>query len=189
MSMLRRLWQTLRRPTGFVGKDLEGNKYYEYASSTDDPRRTKRRVKYKNYEDVWSYVSGSRRIPVQWTSWLTHTRHHPPSLEELRLDAARQRRVLANAAAIDARVQEERAAIASGNATPTSDINTSISNPSSSAEGPTSMSPTVLEPQTNQNLLPQFATPRRGSKLPAVNKDKDWQPEAWSPRPTQKRGG
>ncbi|TFY69320.1 hypothetical protein EVG20_g3206 [Dentipellis fragilis] len=83
-----------------------GNKYYEYPSSTDDPRRTKRRVKYKDYEDVWAYVSGSRRIPVQWTSWLTHTRHHPPTLEELRVDIARQRRVLANAAVIDARVKK-----------------------------------------------------------------------------------
>ncbi|KAH9922510.1 uncharacterized protein B0H18DRAFT_1017937, partial [Fomitopsis serialis] len=56
-----------------------------------------------------TYVAGKRRLPVQWTAWLTHTRIHPPTVEELHADLERQRRVLQNAALIEARDREERA--------------------------------------------------------------------------------
>ncbi|KAJ8474007.1 hypothetical protein ONZ51_g7489 [Trametes cubensis] len=48
----------------------------------------------------------------QWTAWLTHTRPHPPTLEELQADLERQRRVLFNAAMIEAREREEVARVA-----------------------------------------------------------------------------
>ncbi|KAI0301655.1 hypothetical protein B0F90DRAFT_1608584, partial [Multifurca ochricompacta] len=80
-----------------------------------DPLRTRRRVQYKVYEDMWDYVGGARRLPVQWVSWLSHTRPDPPTFEVcpcLRADIERQRRVLQNAAIIEARDQEERARLA-----------------------------------------------------------------------------
>ncbi|CCM03270.1 uncharacterized protein FIBRA_05398 [Fibroporia radiculosa] len=109
MSWLRRVWQGIRRPSYFVGKDIEGNKFYEYPSVSDDPRRTKRVVEYTRGQDILQYVSGGKRLPVQWSAWLTHTRSHPPTLEELQSDLERQRRVLFNAAVIEARDREERA--------------------------------------------------------------------------------
>ncbi|TFY63077.1 hypothetical protein EVJ58_g3461 [Rhodofomes roseus] len=71
-------------------------------------RRTKRVVKYREGADMLTYVAGKRRLPVQWTAWLTHTRLHPPALEELHADLERQRRVQYNAALIEARDREER---------------------------------------------------------------------------------
>ncbi|OBZ67608.1 Mimitin, mitochondrial [Grifola frondosa] len=109
MSFLSRLWQSLRRPTHLVGRDLEGNRFFEYPGVSGDPRRTRRVVKYKHGHEISDFVSGSKRLPVQWTSWLTHTRHHPPTLEELHTDLERQRNILVRVAMIEARDREEAA--------------------------------------------------------------------------------
>lgn len=69
-------------------------------------------------------------IAVQWSAWLTHTRHFPPTLEvcliggyeqshpwsdrpiqELHADVVRQQRVRANVELIEAREREERAEV------------------------------------------------------------------------------
>ncbi|KAF8997289.1 hypothetical protein BDQ17DRAFT_1248764, partial [Cyathus striatus] len=42
------------------------------------------------------------------SSWLTHTRPHPPTLKELQVDIQRQLRVLTNAAMIETRAREEQ---------------------------------------------------------------------------------
>ncbi|KAI0250643.1 hypothetical protein BJV78DRAFT_1217615 [Lactifluus subvellereus] len=81
MSFLRTFWRTIYRPRFFVGTDLEGNRFYEYPSLTDEPLRTRRRIQYKVYDDMWDYVGSARRLPVQWVSWLSHTRPDPPTLE------------------------------------------------------------------------------------------------------------
>ncbi|THU80779.1 hypothetical protein K435DRAFT_779390 [Dendrothele bispora CBS 962.96] len=107
MSLLLRLWQRIRHPTGFVGYDLEGNAYYERFLGGD--RRTKRMVQYKKGEDMWSYVGGQRRLPIQWTAWLAHTRPSPPTLQELQHDLLRQQRVLHNARLLEAAdLQQQR---------------------------------------------------------------------------------
>ncbi|TFK34471.1 hypothetical protein BDQ12DRAFT_689665 [Crucibulum laeve] len=108
MSIISRIWNAVRNPVRYVGRDLEGNRFYEAPSSTDDPRRTKRTIQYRDQEEVWKYIGGGKRLPIQWSSWLTHTRPYPPSLEELQADLARQHRVLMNAAMIEARDEEER---------------------------------------------------------------------------------
>lgn len=62
--------------------------------------RTKRTIEYRTEADKWDYIGGARRLPgiwstlgyityptkhasmlVQWSAWLTHTRHRPPTLE------------------------------------------------------------------------------------------------------------
>ncbi|EPT00618.1 hypothetical protein FOMPIDRAFT_1122413 [Fomitopsis schrenkii] len=93
----------------YLSDKRAGNNYYEYPSVLEETLRTKRVVKYRAGADMLTYVAGKRRLPVQWSAWLTHTRPHPPSLEELHADIARQRRVLQNAALIEARDREERA--------------------------------------------------------------------------------
>ncbi|KAG8747215.1 hypothetical protein FRC10_001831 [Ceratobasidium sp. 414] len=48
-------------------------------------------------------------ILVQWTSWLSHTRPDPPTLQELQADILRRQRLQQNVRAIEAREREERA--------------------------------------------------------------------------------
>ncbi|KAF8155643.1 hypothetical protein B0H34DRAFT_714199 [Crassisporium funariophilum] len=106
MSFIARLWNAVRKPIQYVGRDLEGNRFYE-GHSPNDPSRPKRTVQYHNEEDVWKYIGGGKRLPIQWSAWLTHTRAQPPTLEELQADMARQQRVMANVAIIEARDQAE----------------------------------------------------------------------------------
>ncbi|QRV76050.1 transport protein [Ceratobasidium sp. AG-Ba] len=50
--------------------------------------------------------------PVQWTSWLSHTRPDPPTLQELEADILRRQRLQDNVRAIEAREREERERLA-----------------------------------------------------------------------------
>jgi hypothetical protein len=56
---------------------------------------------------MWKYIGGGKRLPIQWSAWLTHTRFHPPTIEELQADSRRQQRVLANVALIEAKDRAE----------------------------------------------------------------------------------
>ncbi|KAL5523120.1 hypothetical protein ACEPAF_1387 [Sanghuangporus sanghuang] len=112
MSMFARLWNFIRRPTGYVGKDLQGNFFYEYPSRTGD--RSRRVVKYRGQTDTLAVVQRSRALAVQWKAWLTHTRVYPPTLEELQADVLRQERLRRNVALIEARDREERLRLAAG---------------------------------------------------------------------------
>ncbi|KAH8113935.1 hypothetical protein DFH11DRAFT_284667 [Phellopilus nigrolimitatus] len=114
--MFTRIWNFIRRPAGYVGKDLEGNYFYEHTSTTSDPRRTRRIVKYKGKTDMAEVANRSRQLSVQWKAWLTHTRREPPSLEELQADNARRARLAQNVALIEARDREEHLLLASDNA-------------------------------------------------------------------------
>ncbi|KAK0470498.1 hypothetical protein IW261DRAFT_1676410 [Armillaria novae-zelandiae] len=113
MSFVSRIWRLIRHPTGFVGRDLEGNMFFERQNPLPEARRTKRTVKYRN-DDMWLYIGGPKRLPVQWSAWLSHTRQNPPTLQELQIDLARQERVLRNAALIEARDREEHLRMSSG---------------------------------------------------------------------------
>ncbi|KAF8884895.1 hypothetical protein CPB84DRAFT_1685717 [Gymnopilus junonius] len=106
MSFISRLWNSIRNPLRYVGRDLQGNKFYE-TRSLNDPQRTKRTVQYYDPEDVWKYIGGGKRLAIQWSAWLTHTRKDPPTLEELQADLRRQQRVLANVALIEERDRAE----------------------------------------------------------------------------------
>ncbi|KAG8755667.1 hypothetical protein FRC14_003776 [Serendipita sp. 396] len=108
--VFKRIWSIFSRPSRYVGRDLEGNKFFEYPSTSDDPRRTKRMIEYQPESRKWDYVSGRARLPVQWSMWLTHTRADPPSIEELRADIQRQQRVHASALELEKQYQAERAA-------------------------------------------------------------------------------
>ncbi|KJA18426.1 hypothetical protein HYPSUDRAFT_118544, partial [Hypholoma sublateritium FD-334 SS-4] len=70
---------------------------------------TKRTVQYFEEEEVWRYISGGKRLPIQWSAWLTHTRKEPPTIEELEADIRRQLRLSANVARIEARDAAEAA--------------------------------------------------------------------------------
>ncbi|KAN0116207.1 hypothetical protein V8E52_006264 [Russula decolorans] len=188
MSVLRRVLGTIFRPRHFVGKDLEENRFYEYPSLSNDPLRTRRRVQYRVYEDMWCYIGGARRLPVQWVSWLSHTRTAPPTLEELRADLERQRRVLKNAAIIQAKDQEERALLAG-----VEDPHPSTLQATRTGEKDSTLSPSdVLEappPASHTHDVKRASQPPHSPGLPPIGKDRDWQPESWTPQATRRRGG
>ncbi|KAF8258668.1 hypothetical protein EI94DRAFT_1753950 [Lactarius quietus] len=194
MSLLRKFWQSIYRPRHLVGRDLEGNRFFEYPSLSDDPLRTRRRVQYRVYEDMWNYIGGTRRLPVQWVSWLSHTRPDPPTLEELQMDLERQRRVLHNAAVLQARDQEERARISADS--PSVSENSPFVTPEDLQMGKGDEdTPPVEAPERQPHSSRPIIEPRQPSRpspdseLPPVGKSREWQPEAWMPQAARRRGG
>ncbi|TFK26158.1 hypothetical protein FA15DRAFT_667840 [Coprinopsis marcescibilis] len=105
MSFLARIWTAMRSSKRYVGRDLEGNKFYENPISHND--RPKRTIVYREPEDMWDYIGGKKKIPIQWSAWMSHTRPNPPTLEELQSDLQRQMRVRYNASLIEAKDREE----------------------------------------------------------------------------------
>ncbi|KAJ7634779.1 hypothetical protein FB45DRAFT_909836 [Roridomyces roridus] len=165
MSILRRIFSSFRRQTYYVGRDLEGNRYFERPSLVDDPR-PKRSVEYADSGDMWKYVGGQRRLVVQWSSWLTHTRPDPPTLDELQADLIRQERIRRNVALLEARDREdERLRLASV---------------------PQRMAPSVATPDPAAVVEePAKPAPTRLPKMPSSTKSDE--PESWTPH-TAARG-
>ncbi|KAG8682285.1 hypothetical protein FRC08_015052 [Ceratobasidium sp. 394] len=110
-GILSRVWAVWRRRSRyFVGEDLQGNRYFEVPSLRPELPRPIRRVEYgETSHDVAQNANRARQLPVQWTSWLSHTRPDPPTLQELQADILRRQRLQQNVRAIEARDREERA--------------------------------------------------------------------------------
>ncbi|KAI1796564.1 hypothetical protein LXA43DRAFT_986089 [Ganoderma leucocontextum] len=195
MSFLARWFKRFRHPTGFIGRDFEGNRFFEHPSTSDDPRRTKRVVKYAKGTHMLDYVSGHRRLAVQWTSWLTHTRPHPPTLLELQADLERQRRILQNVAMIATRERAEAEQIAAQQA-PTPRLRA----PARGAPEPNSMerqgmtSPVYGVAQTAP-LNNAAQSPEEQSRSHQQTDPSPWKPPSpdephnWQPRSSVRRGG
>ncbi|RDB29916.1 NADH-ubiquinone oxidoreductase assembly factor N7BML [Hypsizygus marmoreus] len=190
MSFISRIIQRFRAPLRYVGRDLEGNRFYEHPSSSSDPRRTKRTVQYHKPDDMWKYIGGGKRIPVQWSAWLTHTRPNPPSLEELQTDMARQQRVTANVALIEARDRAElaervRLEAPTPETTIRPDSDTTAEEPlQQQEEAPpdaTSDTPS-LTPEQRRQMEREKALPKMATSADP------YEPQPWTPR-ARTRGG
>ncbi|ORY32124.1 hypothetical protein BCR39DRAFT_524226 [Naematelia encephala] len=103
---MARLTPFFVRGKRYIGRDLEGNKFYELPSKTD--ARPKRVVEYRRMSEMSDYTSGKHRLPVQWSTWLSHTRSDPPTLSELETDASRLQSLQPLVAAIAERERAER---------------------------------------------------------------------------------
>ncbi|KAF8609181.1 hypothetical protein BDV93DRAFT_518030 [Ceratobasidium sp. AG-I] len=114
MGMFSRAWAAWRRQSRhFVGEDLQGNRYFEIPGQRTDLVRSIRRVEYgQASHDVVQNANRARQLPVQWTSWLSHTRPDPPTIQELQKDILRRQRLLQNVQMIEARDREERERLA-----------------------------------------------------------------------------
>ncbi|GLB42359.1 putative accessory subunit of the mitochondrial membrane respiratory chain NADH dehydrogenase (Complex I), that is believed not to be involved in catalysis [Lyophyllum shimeji] len=190
MSFIARLLRSFR-PSRCVGSDLAGNRYYEHPN-LNDARRTRRTVQYRNPEDMWDYIGGRKRLPIQWSTWLSHTRAHPPTLEELQADMARQQRVLANAALIEARDRDERAQMLR--------LEAAERSLASVSDHPPLPSETAIPQETLQAPLEEpLRKPLRpaSEELPPRPEDPPGKidagaeaekPEPWAPRATRRRG-
>ncbi|KAI9067016.1 hypothetical protein FKP32DRAFT_1621225 [Trametes sanguinea] len=202
MSFLFRLFRRLRTPRGFVGRDLEGNQYFEYPGTNSD--RTKRIVKYAAGKDMWEYVGGRKRLAIQWSAWLTHTRKHPPTIEachrELHADLERQRRVLFNAAMIEAREREEAARIAASEQQNTPHIQAPAVQDDHTPASTASQAPSHQAHLEHEKHIPASG-PASDAEVPArtaeapTQEPSPWkppprdEPHSWQPRVRIKRGG
>jgi len=184
-SLFSRIWRRIRSPTGYVGKDLDGNRYYEHINPILGGR-TRRVVKYRRGADVWEYVSGMRRLPAQWTAWLSHTRQRHPTIRELAADVARIELTRRNAAALEAKAAEERArplALRAARAFDSTGI---------PAQGITEPAGECVDPATvsNQELRQKFAKEqaRRLHEGSSPWKPNIGEAESWTPRTMDRRG-
>ena len=114
--------------------------------------------------------------------------------QELRADLERQRRVLQNAAIIQAKDQEERARVSAAFVPAgVEDPHPPTSQGIRTREQDSTLSPSdVLEappPASHTHDVKQASQPPHSPGLPPIGKDKDWQPESWTPQATRRRGG
>lgn len=112
VTYFARLLQTLRayRKRRFVGRDLEGNRFYESivngeAGGSSKLRRT---VEYVKTTDMWDAASGIKSLPVQWVAWLSHSRDRSPTIEDLESDRLRQERLAVNVARLKEQDETEK---------------------------------------------------------------------------------
>jgi len=181
--------------------------------------RTRRVVKYRRGVEVWEYVSGMKRLPgpyslyddpgfprhrlhhmtAQWTAWLSHTRHHHPTIQvcsgplpcyirmlnstwqELTTDIARIELTRRNAAILEARAAEERAQLVALRA---------VGSPETSAQAVTEPAKERVDPAavSNQALREKFAKEQRKGLREALWKPDTDEAEAWTPRAVRRRG-
>ncbi|KAG8992072.1 hypothetical protein FRB93_002503 [Tulasnella sp. JGI-2019a] len=182
-SALRTVWRTVTGRRGLVGKDLKGNKYYEFPNAMSDVLRARRTVKYKNPEDMYP---GTSALPVQWNSWLSHTRADPPSLQELQADGARMIQLKANILVIQERDREERARLAAAAASTEQphQVDAPLQGQQSDrAElGETKSRTELADPQILKRPPQPFAPTHASSS------GREEQPEPWIPHSSIQRG-
>ncbi|KAI0703716.1 hypothetical protein BC835DRAFT_1303000 [Cytidiella melzeri] len=187
-SLLRRIWDRICKTTYFIGRDLEGNKYYEYPNAHDGVSRTKRVVKYRRGYDMWTYIAGDKRLPVQWSSWLTHTRIQAPTLEELQADLLRQERMKMRVALISAGDRDAALSFpepVAGNASLS--IRHRHDDQSSQASSDDISAPNNNNPSMDTAAQAPSATP--GHTASEGRKGTSDEPMAWTPRIARRRAG
>ncbi|KIY64190.1 hypothetical protein CYLTODRAFT_402177 [Cylindrobasidium torrendii FP15055 ss-10] len=172
-SRLHRVWRTIRHPTGYVGRDLEGNMFFEKRNPLPDARRMKRTVEYATKDAYWDYIGGKKRLPAQWSAWLSHTRIDAPTWDELQRDMARQQQLKIRVAAIEQRDREEKMLIA---------------RQQYEALNPPPPQQAEPQPAAKEPVAAPQQAPRPGKPLPKVQsqgKD-DWEPQAWTAKPVRR---
>ncbi|CAG8568758.1 15776_t:CDS:2, partial [Acaulospora colombiana] len=91
-------------------EDLSGNEYYEAVRVING--RKKRTVEMKEERPLCEYDSDE--VPVQWQSWLRHTRFDPPTIEELISANKRKEMIIQRAKALDKEWEERKSAMSRG---------------------------------------------------------------------------
>ncbi|KAJ7240433.1 hypothetical protein C8J57DRAFT_1562344 [Mycena rebaudengoi] len=174
MSFFQRLVQRFRRPDGIL-KEIDITSIQASSMRFTDPR-PKRTVKYRASEDMWKYIGGNRRLAVQWSAWLTHTRPDPPTIEELQRDMVRQERVRMNVAQIEARDREDDQLWLESQA---STLASTSRVDAPSAPIPPENSPP--SPPPDPVPAPAVDTPPQTSKSPFPTTPPSDEPQAWTP--------
>ncbi|KAJ1657915.1 hypothetical protein IWQ61_002755 [Dispira simplex] len=180
MTSLIQLWRSLRLPwrsTVQVGKDHFGNVYFEkHEKGRIYPRRW---VKLTTDSDHYSAYD-TDKVPVQWQSWLRHTRFDAPTEEEIGKADAFRILVQERAQAIDADWKKAKV----------------IKDPSTSApklkqSGEKSQVPTATDLADKETVnRGKMAEKSEGTHREPLNEKEvsadiqsEFQPEAWDAKP------
>lgn len=85
--------KTVNLPWGkaYKGSDLIGNMYFE-APSTAIGLSKKRTIEYSDGRNHISQYDPDT-IPIEWQSWMRHTRKDPPTITELLTNISNQKQV------------------------------------------------------------------------------------------------
>ncbi|CAG8574491.1 13569_t:CDS:2 [Ambispora gerdemannii] len=109
LSRLASAWKQARFPWRskfYVGSDLDGNEYYETSRILGNSGRPKRIVNLKQQIKFSDYTGDE--IPVQWQSWLRHTRFDPPTIEELKIANQKREIIIERAKRLDQEWNERK---------------------------------------------------------------------------------
>ncbi len=77
-----------------------GNEYFRRMEQEEEEEVERRWVEHS------SAAYAPEELPVEWQSWLRHTRSHPPSEEEVAALEARRQQVAERVAVLEARERE-----------------------------------------------------------------------------------
>jgi NADH dehydrogenase [ubiquinone] 1 alpha subcomplex assembly factor 2 len=89
----------------FVGYDLHGNTYWEF---TIDGNMQRLRRKLEPYKKELFEADYFATVPPPWLQWLRRTRDNVPTLDELVLEEARQKKIKLLAHQADIKWQQEK---------------------------------------------------------------------------------
>lgn len=164
----------------FVGQDLAGNSYYEKQVMGSEYTRPKRFVNFKNHRNDPTLYR-THHLSPQWSAWLSFTRHHPPSIEELQADQLRLVRLQDNVRRLAIEDQARR------QAEPTKHAVLESNDSSSSPDLRESIDPTDDRTELERKRQKLSQSPLSAFTLqPQTNPDEAWQPEPWNPQPASR---
>ncbi|POW01214.1 hypothetical protein PSTT_12618 [Puccinia striiformis] len=204
-KMIYRAFQRLQRALGigkerfYVGNDLAGNSYYEKhlpvdiiylllffpcrcsCSDGNDFRssfiesRPRRFVNFKsNPDDPTLYRT--HHLSPQWSAWLSFTRKHPPSLDELQADQLRLAQLRENVK----RLKTEDQARKQTQLENQSAVGTTTS---TSLDLRESVDPVDDRAELDRKRRIMSESPLAAFTLqPQSNPDQTWQPQSWKPQ-------
>ncbi|KAF9653533.1 hypothetical protein BDM02DRAFT_3107441 [Thelephora ganbajun] len=123
---------------------------------------------------------------AQWTAWLSHTRQHHPTIQELTADVARIEQTQRNAAVLEAKAAEERAQLLALR------VARPVDSPETPVQAITEPTEERIDPAivNSQELREKFAKEQaerlqKGSSLWKPDTD---EAEGWTPRAARRRG-
>ncbi|WAQ92349.1 hypothetical protein PtA15_16A255 [Puccinia triticina] len=184
--MITRVVQRLQRALGigkerfYVGNDLAGNSYYEKHLIAVGPR-PRRFVNFKsNHNDPTLYRT--HHLPPQWSAWLSFTRKHPPTIEELQADQLRLSQLRENVRKLEQQAQASK----QGQSTP-ENISALHENPSL-PDLRESIEPAGDHAEMDRKRRKMSESPLSAFTLqPQTNPDQTWQPQSWNPQQTPRK--
>jgi len=184
--MITRAFQRLQRALGvgkerfFVGNDLAGNSYYEKHVADTAEARPRRFVNFKsNHDDPTLYRT--HHLPPQWSSWLSFTRKHPPTIEELQADQLRLSQLQKNVQRLEQQDRARKQALLEKE-------NISRLADAALPDLRESVGPVDDDTELNRKRQKIRESPLAAFTLqPQTNPDQTWQPQSWNPQQTPRK--
>ncbi|TGJ84986.1 hypothetical protein E0Z10_g3783 [Xylaria hypoxylon] len=196
-------WKSLRLPWRkrfFVGRDPQGNTYYELRQPRGDAPETAAYRRLVHYPRSTPY--SEVKVPPAWHQWLRHQRPEPPSMVEQASELQRQARMKLLAAEADARweakpslldmpaktsqSQDQRRSGGGGQSQQRDRDEVDIEGETQGQMGE------EIHAQTSQQTSPHASPQAKMDNNPWKRAQRGapgetWQPQSWTPAPAKKR--